>query len=242
MGAENCVTVPDQRLHGWPTRTSGARTSPAGSPAVAFRLAYLMLARVLSWLSLLARSDAAKDVEILTLRHEVAVLRRTNPGTHATSAYRVAPPACSGTGDALGGPRGDPVAVAVRSAGEVAQHGARRTALARRALVARPRPGRCVDGRRAAAPAATIGGTHGRIPPMAAGRARPWGKHGRYEVTENTTPAPSPGDGFSRRETPAHYPSASALKSRSARSTSCRAIPRNSARSTRPLRKSAAAS
>ena len=37
-----------------------------------------MLARVLSWLALLARSDAAKDVEILTLRHEVAVLRRTN--------------------------------------------------------------------------------------------------------------------------------------------------------------------
>ena len=41
-------------------------------------LAYLMLARVLSWLALLARSDAAKDVEILVLRHEVAVLRRTN--------------------------------------------------------------------------------------------------------------------------------------------------------------------
>jgi hypothetical protein len=46
---------------------------------VAFQLAYLMLARVLSWLALLARSDAAKDVEILVLRHEVAVLRRNNP-------------------------------------------------------------------------------------------------------------------------------------------------------------------
>src|SRR4051812_29893126 len=38
-----------------------------------------MLIRVLSWLALLARSDTAKDAEILTLRHEVAVLRRTNP-------------------------------------------------------------------------------------------------------------------------------------------------------------------
>ena len=45
---------------------------------MALRLAYLLLARVLSWLALLARSDTAKDVEILTLRHEVAVLRRTN--------------------------------------------------------------------------------------------------------------------------------------------------------------------
>jgi hypothetical protein len=34
-------------------------------PAVASRYAYLMLAGVLSWLALLARSGAAKDVEIL---------------------------------------------------------------------------------------------------------------------------------------------------------------------------------
>jgi putative transposase len=46
---------------------------------VAFRLAYLMLHRVLSWLALLVRSDEAKNVEILVLRHEVAVLRRHNP-------------------------------------------------------------------------------------------------------------------------------------------------------------------
>ena len=45
---------------------------------MALGLVYLMLVRVLSWLALLARSDTAKDAEILTLRHEVAVLRRSN--------------------------------------------------------------------------------------------------------------------------------------------------------------------
>ena len=46
---------------------------------MAVRLAYLALARVLSWLALLARSDATKDIEILVRRHELAVLRRHNP-------------------------------------------------------------------------------------------------------------------------------------------------------------------
>src|SRR5512135_2589281 len=42
-------------------------------------LAYRLLVTVLSWLALLARSSSSKDVEILALRHEVAVLRRANP-------------------------------------------------------------------------------------------------------------------------------------------------------------------
>jgi len=47
-----------------------------------------MLARVLSWLTLLTRSDAAKDVEILVLRHEVTVLRRHNPHPRLTRVDR----------------------------------------------------------------------------------------------------------------------------------------------------------
>jgi hypothetical protein len=44
-----------------------------------FRLMYLIFIRLGSWLVLLGRSSASKDVELLVLLHEVAVLRRTNP-------------------------------------------------------------------------------------------------------------------------------------------------------------------
>ena len=46
---------------------------------VAVRLLYRILVQVLSWLALLARSSASKDIEILALRQEVAVMRRANP-------------------------------------------------------------------------------------------------------------------------------------------------------------------
>jgi hypothetical protein len=47
--------------------------------AMALRLLYLILDRLLSWLMLLGRATSSKDIELLVLRHEVAVLRRTSP-------------------------------------------------------------------------------------------------------------------------------------------------------------------
>ena len=52
------------------------------------KLAYLMLCRSIQLLVLLARGDAANDLEILVLRHQLAVLRRQTPRPRLEPADR----------------------------------------------------------------------------------------------------------------------------------------------------------
>ncbi|MDX6551963.1 MAG: putative transposase [Gaiellales bacterium] len=46
---------------------------------MALRLVYLVFSRVLSRMLLLTRSDTANEIEILILRHQLAVLQRRIP-------------------------------------------------------------------------------------------------------------------------------------------------------------------
>ena len=57
---------------------------------MSLRLLYLAFRHTTEWLTLLARGSAAKDVEILVLRHENAILRRTNPKPRMDWADRAA--------------------------------------------------------------------------------------------------------------------------------------------------------
>ena len=55
---------------------------------VSLRLLYLIFDRLLGWLTLLGRASSSKDIELLVLRHEVAVLCRTNPRSRRDWADR----------------------------------------------------------------------------------------------------------------------------------------------------------
>jgi hypothetical protein len=69
---------------------------------VAFRIAYLTLVRVLSWLALLARSDTAKDVEIDCGRpHGVRVrVHRVDP----SARIKASPARSCSTSSPMGAP------------------------------------------------------------------------------------------------------------------------------------------
>ena len=47
---------------------------------VSLRLLYLIFGQLLSWLTMLGRTTSSKDIELLVLRHEVAVLREPTRG------------------------------------------------------------------------------------------------------------------------------------------------------------------
>jgi hypothetical protein len=61
---------------------------PSMTIDVSLRLPYLIFDRLLSWLTLLGRATSSTDIELLVLRHEVAVLRRTNPRPRLDRADR----------------------------------------------------------------------------------------------------------------------------------------------------------
>jgi hypothetical protein len=51
---------------------------------VALRLIYLMFTKLLSWIVLRTHCDTAKEIEILVLRHQLAVLQRRTPRPRIT--------------------------------------------------------------------------------------------------------------------------------------------------------------
>ena len=51
---------------------------------MALQLIYQMFAKLLSWIVLHTRSDTSKEIEILVLRHQVAVLQRRTPRPRTT--------------------------------------------------------------------------------------------------------------------------------------------------------------
>jgi putative transposase len=73
VGCHNCVAEVDLG------RCDARPRCQARSLLVSLRLLYLIFCRIAGWLTLFARTSAAKDMEILVLRHENMILRRQNP-------------------------------------------------------------------------------------------------------------------------------------------------------------------
>lgn len=75
MGTDlaRCAGLRTARFRHLAARESHGR---ALSVLMSMRFAYLAVLRMFGWIALIARSDRAKDAEILMLRHQVAVLQR----------------------------------------------------------------------------------------------------------------------------------------------------------------------
>jgi hypothetical protein len=63
---------------------SFARADARHDPLVALRLIYQMFAKLLSWIVLHTRTDTSKEIGILVLRHQLAVLQRRTPCPRTT--------------------------------------------------------------------------------------------------------------------------------------------------------------
>jgi hypothetical protein len=104
--ADRGPVLPSGRAPSCSSRYSAARVSygRALSVLVPLRLAYLAMLYVFGWLALLARSDRAKDAEILLLRHQLAVLQRNAGSPRLSWADRAIllrwPGRCRGTASA----------------------------------------------------------------------------------------------------------------------------------------------
>ena len=53
-------------------------------PLVALQLIYQIFSKLLSWIVLRTHCDTAKEIEILVLRHQLAVLRQHTPRPQIT--------------------------------------------------------------------------------------------------------------------------------------------------------------